>query len=73
MEKNCDICGEKLGFRNQFRCLDGAVCKRCYRAVSGNYKVTIAKTPLSELKQRYLRFAALYAQYEKEADEKHPN
>ena len=68
MEKTCGICGGKTGFRNRFRCQDGVVCKRCYRIVSGNFATTIAKTPLSELKQRYIRFAELYAQYEKETD-----
>ena len=68
MTKTCDICGENLSFMNQFRCLDGAVCKRCYRIVSGNYQATIAKTPLSELKKRYIKFAELYAQFEKETD-----
>ena len=35
MAGNCDICGEKLGFR-KFHCQDGVVCKllvkysRCY-------------------------------------------
>ena len=69
MEKTCGICGGRIGFGNRFRCQDGAVCKRCYRIVSGNYATTIVKTPLSELKKRYLRFADLYAQYEKETAE----
>ena len=72
MGKTCDICGGKTGFRNRFRCQDGVVCKRCYRIVSGNFATTIVKTPLSELKQRYLRFAELYAQYEREQDGNHP-
>jgi len=70
MEKSCGICGGKTGFLNRFRCQDGVVCKRCYRIVSGNYARTIVGTPLSELKQRYIRFAELYAQYEKETDGK---
>ena len=70
MEKICGICGAKTGFLNRFRCQDGEVCKCCYRIVSGNYAVTVAETPLSELKRRYIRFAELYAQYEKETEGK---
>lgn len=33
MAGNCDICGEKLGFR-KFHCQDGVVCKKCYAVVS---------------------------------------
>lgn len=65
MAGRCDLCGGKTGFLNRFRCQDGAVCKRCYRIVSGNYKTTIASTPLSELKRRYVRFGELLDQYER--------
>ena len=56
MAKTCDICGGKVGFRS-FRCMDGVVCKNCYRIVSGNYASTIAGLSLKELKRRYIQNA----------------
>lgn len=52
MAGNCDICGEKLGFR-KFRCQDGVVCKKCYAVVSNGFTETITKKTLAELKKTY--------------------
>ena len=52
MAGNCDICGEKLGFR-KFHCQDGVVCKKCYAVVSNGFTETITKKPLAELKKTY--------------------
>ena len=48
MAGNCDLCGEKLGFR-KFHCQDGVVCKKCYAIVSNGFSETIAKKTLAEL------------------------
>ena len=50
MAGNCDLCGEKLGFR-KFHCQDGVVCKKCYAIVSNGFSETIAKKTLAELKK----------------------
>ena len=52
MAGNCDICGEKLGFR-KFHCQDGVVCKKCYAVVSNGFTETITKKTLAELKKTY--------------------
>lgn len=52
MAGNCDICGEKLGFR-KFHCQDGVVCKKCYAVVSNGFTETITKKTLVELKKTY--------------------
>ena len=52
MDGNCDICGEKLGFR-KFHCQDGVVCKKCYAVVSNGFTETITKKTLAELKKTY--------------------
>ena len=52
MAGNCDLCGEKLGFR-KFHCQDGVVCKKCYAIVSNGFSETIAKKTLAELKKTY--------------------
>ena len=52
MAGNCDLCGEKLGFR-KFHCQDGVVCKKCYAIVSKGFSETIAKKTLAELKKTY--------------------
>lgn len=52
MAGNCDLCGEKLGFR-KFHCQDGVVCKKCYAIVSNGFSETIAKKTLTELKKTY--------------------
>ena len=52
MAGNCDICGEKLGFR-KFHCKDGVVCKKCYAVVSNGFTETITKKTLAELKKTY--------------------
>ena len=57
MAGTCDLCGGKTGFLNRFRCQDGAVCKNCYRIVSGNYSDTIARKSLKELKRLYVQNA----------------
>lgn len=53
----CDICGEKTGFRNKFRCQDGAICKKCYQIVSNDFSNTITRLTLSELKKVYIQNA----------------
>ena len=57
MAGTCGLCGGKTGFLNRFRCQDGAVCKNCYRIVSGNYSDTIARKTLKELKRIYVQNA----------------
>ena len=52
MAKECDICGNKIGFKG-FHCQDGVVCKKCYGAVSNGYTGTITKKTLAELKKTY--------------------
>lgn len=52
MAGNCDICGEKFGFR-KFHCQDGVVCKKCYAVVSNGFTETITKKTLAELKKTY--------------------
>lgn len=57
MAAKCDLCGGKTGLFRTFHCLDGLVCKNCYRIVSGNYASTIANLTLLELKRRYIKNA----------------
>lgn len=56
MARTCDLCGGKIGWK-AFHCQDGAVCKRCYRMVSGNFAAPITGLTLQELKRRYVRSA----------------
>lgn len=56
MARTCDLCGGKIGWK-AFRCQDGAVCKRCYRIVSGSFAAPITGLTLQELKRRYVRSA----------------
>ena len=62
MAGNCDICGEKLGFR-KFHCQDVVVCKKCYAVVSNGFTETITKKTLAELKKRMrqMRFRLIWA------------
>ena len=55
MAGTCDICGNKTGFLNQFRCQDGILCKDCYKIVSNHYSSTIAGSSLAELKKIHAR------------------
>ncbi len=55
MAGTCDICGNKTGFLNQFRCQDGILCKDCYKIVSNHYSSTIAGSSLTELKKIHAR------------------
>ena len=57
MAKSCDICGGKTGFLNTFRCQDGAICKNCYKIVSGNFANTITQMTLMDLKRLYIKNA----------------
>ena len=57
MAKTCDICGGKTGFLNTFRCQDGAICKNCYKIVSGNFANTITRMTLMDLKRLYIKNA----------------
>lgn len=54
MGRVCGICGGQIGWK-AFRCIDGAVCKDCYRIVSNHYTTAITKMTLEELKQSYQR------------------
>lgn len=56
----CDICGGKTGFRNQFRCQDGVICKNCYQIVTNNFSSTITKLTLRELKEVYVKNAVSF-------------
>lgn len=58
MGKTCDLCGARLGVFRTFHCLDGTICKTCYRIVSGNYTSTVAGRSLAELKRLYVQNAA---------------
>lgn len=57
MSGTCAICGEKTGFRNKFRCLDGAICKRCYQIVTNDFSSTIARLTVQDLKKTYVKNA----------------
>ena len=60
MAKACDICGEKTGFRNRFRCQDGVICKKCYQVVSNDFSRTIARSTVLELKKIYVDNADVF-------------
>ena len=51
--KTCDICHKPIGIFNKFRCVDGYICKGCYKKASRNYTETIAAKTLDELKMLF--------------------
>lgn len=48
MDKNCDVCRKKLGFR-KFRYSEGIVCPECYKKASKNFTETITKKSYQEI------------------------
>ncbi len=65
MSKTCDLCGGPIGVIRKFRCLDGVICKDCYRLVSGNYTDTVAGKSLEDLKRIYVQTVRRAAQNKK--------
>lgn len=57
MARICDICGGTIGFK-AFHCLDGMLCKNCYRIVSNQFTTTITGSTLLDLKMTYIKNAA---------------
>lgn len=48
--KTCCVCGSQLGIM-KFKCVDGYICKSCYKKTSNNFTETIKHKTLSEIKQ----------------------